>query len=516
MKSKLSIISLIVLIVGTFNFGIPHAFAEVSTVRSITFPVLGGAPYQDDFGDPRSGGRTHEGIDIMGKKMQPLVAAVKGTVSFITSTEASWGYSLAIRDADGYEYDYLHINNDTPGTDDGNGGYNNAFAPGIKLGSKVLAGQTIAFLGDSGNAETTGAHLHFEIRVGSTNEAINPYQSLVNSTVIYSPVVNTNMETDTTKPTPTRPSPTPTRISTNLASEIFPYEEFDGGANIASGNLDADSDLELVTGTAFNGGGRTIINVYDLDGTKTKTFFAYGDVFRGGVDVAVGDVDGDGKNEIITAAGPGGGPHIKVFKPDGTLVSEFMAYGAGFRGGVHVSSADINGDGKAEIVTGPGAGGGPHVRVFNKDGVIQAELFAYGAIFTGGVDVAAFPSEGTVSGGFATAPGTGGGPHVKVFNATGKLTSEFMANDATNYSGLRISAGNYIKSNEQMEIAVMPAANSAPNIKIFKTDGSLLKSGVAGFEPTAAGGYDVTIAGQIVYVSTQGGRKTSIRKVSGL
>lgn len=154
------------------------AFAD-SVIRDIEFPVSGTVTFRDDFGEPR-GGHSHEGVDLLGEKMTPLVAAVDGRVSFITETERSWGYGIVLKDADGWEYWYIHVNNDTPGTDDGNGGYDNAFAPGIRRGSQVTRGQHIAYMGDSGNAEHTGAHLHFEIR-RPNDEPINPYLSLLNA-----------------------------------------------------------------------------------------------------------------------------------------------------------------------------------------------------------------------------------------------------------------------------------------------------------------------------------------------
>lgn len=73
----------------------------------------------------------------------------------------------------------MHINNDTPGTDDGNGGTANAYAPGIVRGSHVVAGQLLGWVGDSGNAESAGSHLHFEIRQPMDHIAINPYQALL-------------------------------------------------------------------------------------------------------------------------------------------------------------------------------------------------------------------------------------------------------------------------------------------------------------------------------------------------
>ncbi len=170
MKKLLWLISLCILF-------IPLKIILAAEVRNITFPVQGIFNYSDSYGDPRSGGRVHEGIDIMTAKMTPLLAAVDGIISYAPSEEPSWGYVIYLRDSDGYSYNYLHINNDTPGTDDGLGGVINAYAPGISRGVSVKAGQVIAYAGDSGNAEDVGSHLHFEIRLPN-DDPINPYASL--------------------------------------------------------------------------------------------------------------------------------------------------------------------------------------------------------------------------------------------------------------------------------------------------------------------------------------------------
>lgn len=150
-------------------------------VRHIVFPVDGEYSFSDSFGDPRSGGRIHEGIDIMTKKMTPLVSAVDGYVSSQQLEEPSWGFAIYIKDEAGYSYHYLHMNNDTPGTDDGAGGTSYAYAPTISRGARVVAGQLIGWAGDSGNAENVGSHLHFEIHLPN-GTSINPYQSLLAAT----------------------------------------------------------------------------------------------------------------------------------------------------------------------------------------------------------------------------------------------------------------------------------------------------------------------------------------------
>ncbi|MCR4256887.1 MAG: M23 family metallopeptidase, partial [Candidatus Uhrbacteria bacterium] len=151
------------------------AFAQAAVIRPIAFPTDPSLSFIDDYGMPR-GSRTHEGVDILGPKMTPLYAAVDGHVSYLVDPEASWGYAVVLEDADGYTYHYLHVNNDTPGTNDGNGGIEHAYAPGIFRGATVTRGQLIGWMGDSGNAEGVTPHLHFEIRLNDV--AINPFESL--------------------------------------------------------------------------------------------------------------------------------------------------------------------------------------------------------------------------------------------------------------------------------------------------------------------------------------------------
>src|SRR5207244_5549205 len=103
-----------------------------------------------------------------------------------------------------------------------------------------------------------------------------------------------------------------------------------------------------------------------MDGTVLRSFFAYDAGFSGGVSVAAGDVNGDGRADIITGAGAGGAPHVKAFSGlDGSVLRSFFAYDAGFSGGVYVAAGDVNGDGRTDIVTGAGAGGMPHVKAFS-------------------------------------------------------------------------------------------------------------------------------------------------------
>ena len=155
----------------------PVAGSVAPDFRRIHFPVDGIVRYGDDFGDPRSGGRTHEGNDLMGAKLQKLMAAVDGKLSFRADSGGLSGNMVTVTDADGWSYRYIHVNNDSPGTDDNANPPEWVLAPGVVSGSKVTAGQHIAFMGDSGNAEDTAPHLHFEVRTPE-GAAIDPWTSL--------------------------------------------------------------------------------------------------------------------------------------------------------------------------------------------------------------------------------------------------------------------------------------------------------------------------------------------------
>ncbi len=158
-------------------FGVPLT-ARAEGVLDITFPVDGEVSFSDSYYAPRSGGRIHEATDIMADKMTPVLAATDGEILFAPTTEPSYGYMIMLGGDDGYQYNYVHLNNDTPGTDDGVGGVTYAYAPGVVKGARVTRGQHIAWVGDSGNAEGTAPHLHFEI-LDPSNAILNPYASLV-------------------------------------------------------------------------------------------------------------------------------------------------------------------------------------------------------------------------------------------------------------------------------------------------------------------------------------------------
>lgn len=140
----------------------------------VGFPIEGPAEFRDSFGDPREPDRLHAGQDLLAPKGTPVLAAVPGVVTRIGSARLS-GVFVEIAHDGGWATRYLHLDNDTPGTDDGA-----AFgvAPELAVGSWVDRGTVVGFVGDSGNAESTVPHLHFELR-DPLGRAVNVYPFLV-------------------------------------------------------------------------------------------------------------------------------------------------------------------------------------------------------------------------------------------------------------------------------------------------------------------------------------------------
>lgn len=150
------------------------AGAAAAPPAKIIFPVLGQATYTDDFGDPRGGG-AHQGVDIMAPKRNLALAAEAGRVQFWT-TSGSAGCMIYLHGASGTTYYYIHLNNDLTPKNDNRGKCvaGTSYAKGLKDGAKVVAGQPIGFVGDSGDANGGNAHLHFELHPAGRG-AVDPY-----------------------------------------------------------------------------------------------------------------------------------------------------------------------------------------------------------------------------------------------------------------------------------------------------------------------------------------------------
>ena len=163
-------------------------------------------------------------------------------------------------------------------------------------------------------------------------------------------------------------------------------------SSLALGDLGSDGVSEILVATGY--GTPTEIVALRKDGSRIGSFAPYHPAFSGGASVALCDIDGDGVNEIVTGAGFSGGPQVRIFTNEGVATGmQFFAYDENFRGGVSVLCRDITGDGKVDIITGPGPTGGPHVKVFSSAGALESELMLSDLSQNGGLSLFMLPGE---------------------------------------------------------------------------------------------------------------------------
>jgi hypothetical protein len=201
-----------------------------------------------------------------------------------------------------------------------------------------------------------------------------------------------------------------------------------------------------------------------VNGAIARDFFAYDPAFTGGVRVAMGDVNGDRIDDIITGAGPGGGPHVYVYDgATGAVIHSFFPYDPAFTGGVYVAAADFDGDLKADIVTGAGEGGGPHVRVFRATNLsLIRDFFAFEPTDTSGVRVAAGYTRAGEAQVFA-ASGPGRETEIRIFGG-GEVES--IVPFPGFHGGAHIALGDFTGAGTS-QIVVGADAGGGPHLKVY-------------------------------------------------
>jgi hypothetical protein len=338
------------------------------TLYPLVFPLVGDNHYTDTWGAARSGGRSHQGTDIIADKMIPVVAAASGTVGWMHAEQGGNCCAMALNHDDGWSSWYIHLNNDTPGTDDGLGW---GFAAGIERGVHVEAGQVIGYVGDSGNAEWTVSHLHFELH-DADGVPINPYPHLQAATVYY-------------EVAPAGPEIVPCPEGTACDSVVF----VDPGSRF---RLHRAVSRSATVDSFFFGdpGDVALMGDWDCDGVRTPAMYRRSNGFmylrnsntQGVADVEffygdpsdvplAGDFDGDGCDTLAIYRADEGRVYVK--NSLGTGVADY-SFWFGNPGDVPFVG-DFDGDGVDSVGLHRASTGFVYFRNANSTGVADSEFF---------------------------------------------------------------------------------------------------------------------------------------------
>jgi hypothetical protein len=254
---------------------------------------------------------------------------------------------------------------------------------------------------------------------------------------------------------------------------------------------------------------RSAVRVYDAElGDLVVKFIAYGSSFRGGVRVAVGDINVDGIPEIVTAPGAGRSPLVKVFDllAGAEIVSNrIRAYESSFENGVYVATGDVTGDGLTDIITSPGPGRNVHIRVWeNESPTSPADPFddlqwlgfrAFGDSIQTGATVAAGDLTGDGRAEIVVGSGPGITARVRVYDISTidlvpgggidlpnpgfvsllPFIRELRPFDSRDRGGVFVAVGN-VRGSDIAEIIVGNGTGGRGRVEMFNADGTRFKS----------------------------------------
>ncbi|MFO0938774.1 MAG: FG-GAP-like repeat-containing protein, partial [Gemmataceae bacterium] len=252
-------------------------------------------------------------------------------------------------------------------------------------------------------------------------------------------------------------------------NKFLAYEStYTGGVRVAVGDVNGDGVADIITATGIGGGPRIRVFSGADNSIVLMDFFAYESSFRGGVFVAAGDITGDGKADIIVGTESGGGPRVRVFSgSDGSVVRDFFAFDSSLRTGVRVAAGDVNGDGKADIIATTGPGTQTIVRTY--DGVTNNLItqFAPFGTFSGGAYIAAGNTSGGTTANVIVGADAGGGPIISTFNgATGANLTSAFAFDSNSRNGVRVAASD-VNGDGIADVIVSTGPGTPSQIKVL-------------------------------------------------
>jgi hypothetical protein len=285
------------------------------------------------------------------------------------------------------------------------------------------------------------------------------------------------------------------------SASLFPYgSEYASSVEVALGDVDGDGHNDIITSATTPDG--TEVKAVDSTGHQLADFYVLDPGLVPGASLAAGDLDGDGKAEIVLGGGPTTAPwpptangpdqQVAVYEANGAAYGRFSAYPGLFQGGVRVALADLDGDRRPELVTAPGPGMEPEIGIFTQQwvngrdrGTRLGHFLAFEPEFRGGVSVATGDIDGNGQPDIIAAAGPGHAPQVRVFAADGRLERSFLAFGSDYTGGLSVAAGD-LNADGRAEIVVGTLAAPA-RIRTFEDNGPPFGPVIAPFAPTTTG-----------------------------
>lgn len=327
--------------------------------------------------------------------------------------------------------------------------------------------------------------------------------STISPTSTFTP---TRTPTNTSTPLPTAivmptstltPTPTPTQeIALNQLSSFYAYDpSFTGGVSVGAGDFNGDGRPDIVTGAGI--GGAPHVKVFDAPSAgQFGSFFAFDPNFRGGVDVKAGDINLDGISEILAGPGPGGGPTLSIFGYSGQSIWSNNIFTPTLTTGITSALADLNRDGHPEFVTATGNGTPALVRILNgANGTVIADLYPYGTGFRGGLSItfADYNRDGIAD--LVVSPGPGGGAHIHIFDGVFlmhgqlvQLTMQWVLPSSFNfYGGISVAAAD-LNGDGKAEIIAGTGPGYPTSVFVFAISPTGLQQ-VQAFNPYGIGFY---------------------------
>ncbi len=221
----------------------------------------------------------------------------------------------------------------------------------------------------------------------------------------------------------------------------LPIDNNAGGASLSVADLGNDGTPEILIGNGL--GNEPRVRVLRMDGSEIGSFLTFAPDMENGINVVACDLNGDKLNEIVVTPARGGGPQIRIFDRLGKAIDNggFFAYGESFRGGVNLACGDTNNDDIDELITLPGTGGGSHIKVWSYTSTkeeLKKEFFAFDGLDRSG-------SVGSVHNNqIVVVQQHGSTPAMRTFDGTGTLIEEKKLSQENILSVFVVNKNRYI------------------------------------------------------------------------